>query len=82
MGAYKRTKEGAFYQGNPAAKAAVEQVIERKQQDLPNGIRLSNYGTAREKIIDGIEAALNNNRSTQEALNIAAQEAQAIIDKK
>lgn len=82
MHAYKRTKEGAFYQDNPAAKAAVEQVIERKQQNLPNGLRISNYGPARERIIDGIESALNDGKLTQEALNIATEEAQAIIEGK
>ena len=61
---------------------AVKQVIEREKQDLPNGIRLSNYSAAREKIIDGIEAGLSNSKSIQEAMNIATEEAQAIIEKK
>lgn len=82
MHAYERTKKGMFYQKNPAAYMAVKQVIEREKQDLPNGLRISNYGAARETIINGIEAALSKSASTQEALNIATEEAQAIIEGK
>ncbi len=76
------SKAGSFYAKNPAAYMAVKQVIERENQDLPNGLRISNYGPAREKIIDGIEATLINGMATQEAMNLATEEAQAIIDKK
>lgn len=82
IGAYERTKSGAHYQENPASKIAVEQVVERRNQDLPNGLRIANYGPAREKIVDSIESAIGQKKVVQDALNLAVEEAQKIIDQK
>lgn len=71
-----------FYAKNPAAYMAVAQVIERTNQDLPNGVRITNYGPAREKIIDFIESVLIQKKPIEEALNLAVEEAQSIIDQK
>lgn len=76
------SKVEGFYAKNPAAYMAVAQVIERKNQDLPNGIRIANYGPAREKIVDSIESAIDQKKLVQDALNLAVDEAQSIIDKK
>ena len=80
MSAYERTKKGIFYQENPAAKIAVEQVVERQQKDLPNGVRIENYGQVREKIIDFIDAIFISKIPVEEALNQAVKEAGALID--
>ncbi|MBY0282081.1 MAG: extracellular solute-binding protein [Alphaproteobacteria bacterium] len=82
IGAYERTKSGRYYEENPASKAAVAQVIERKNQNLPNGARITNYGPAREKIVDSIESVLDQKKSAAEALDLAVKEAQLIIDQK
>ncbi|MBY0462013.1 MAG: extracellular solute-binding protein [Alphaproteobacteria bacterium] len=76
------SKQTGFYAKNPAAYMAVAQVVERTNQDLPNGVRITNYGPAREKIIDSIESVLNEKKPAEEALNLAAEEAQLIIDQK
>eukprot|EP01037_Dinobryon_pediforme_P015384 gene15384-15525_t len=44
IGAYEKTKAGRYYKENPVSRLAVEQVIERANQDLPNGMRITNYG--------------------------------------
>ena len=82
IGAYEKTKAGRYYKENPASRLAVEQVIERANQDLPNGMRITNYGPVREKIIDSIESILVQKKPTEEALNLAVKEAQLIIDQK
>ena len=82
IGAYEKTKAGRYYKENPASRLAVEQVIERVNQDLPNGMRITNYGPVREKIIDSIESILVQKKPTEEALNLAVKEAQLIIDQK
>lgn len=76
------SKVEGFYAKNPAAYKAVAQVIERPNQNLPNGVRITNYGPAREKIVDSIETVINQKKPIQEALNLAAEEAQSIIDQK
>lgn len=80
--AYAHTKGTNFYAKNPAAYMAVAQVIERRSQSLPNGIRIPNYGAAREKVIDAIENVLLHEMPVEEALDKAVKEAAVIIEGK
>ena len=49
--AYTLTLKSGFYNKNPAARIAIEQIT-RHPQNLPNGIRLAHYGTIRQEITE------------------------------
>ncbi|MCX7337906.1 MAG: extracellular solute-binding protein [Alphaproteobacteria bacterium] len=67
--AYEKTKTSSFYGTNPAAYMAVKQVIERQNQNLPNGIHIQNYANLRDKVMDAIEDVLLKDKPAQETLD-------------
>lgn len=67
--AFEATKATDFYAASPAHLIAVQQVLDRKQSNHPNGLRISGYGPIREKLWDAIEKALTEEMTPQEALD-------------
>lgn len=57
--AYQLTLRSNFYEKNPAALIAIEQ-INRFPQALPNGIRMANYGDIRQELVNMIGRILKN----------------------
>ncbi len=79
--AFEATKATDFYETNPAHLIAVKQVLERKQSNYPNGLRISGYGPIREKLWDAIEKALKEEMTPQEALDWFVAEADKMVHK-
>lgn len=66
--AYVLTLKSDFYDKNPAARIAIEQIT-RHPQNLPNGIRLANYGTIRTELVEMLGRIFKDLKSVQAELN-------------
>lgn len=65
--AYKKTLASGFYEKNSPARLAVEQ-IQRTRKALPNGVRLKDYGSKRQDLMDVIERVVTGRETSRGAL--------------
>ncbi len=65
LDAYELTKKSGFYVSHPAHAIACQQVIERKA-NLPNGLRIPNYGLIRERLTGAIDNIMAGNDAKAE----------------
>jgi sn-glycerol 3-phosphate transport system substrate-binding protein len=77
--AYYLTKKKGFYETHPAVEIAVLEVINQRKTPYTKGIRLGNYLSVREKVIDGLEKAFSQELSVQEALERAIIEGNKVL---
>ncbi len=78
--AYFLTKESGFYENHPAAEIAVLSVMGQKSTTHVKGVRCEHYIEIRDQIVDALEKALNEEISSQEALDDAVNKAQSSIE--
>lgn len=78
--AYYLSKKKGFYKNNPAAEIAVLEVLHRKGTPYTNGIRLGNYPTVRELLIDYLEKVFNGEMTPKEALDAAVAEGNKVLE--
>lgn len=66
--AYRLTKEQNYYQDHPASEIAVLEVMREGSDAYFYGVRLQDYVTIRDQIVDYLEKVLNGEMSPEEAL--------------
>jgi sn-glycerol 3-phosphate transport system substrate-binding protein len=69
--AYERTRDEGFYQVNPGAAIAIEQVTLNPPTENSKVIRLGSFILIRDVIEDELEEALAGKKSAKEALDLA-----------
>lgn len=61
-----------YYQKNPIADIAITEVLKRPKAEFTKGLRLGNYLTIRNEIVDSLEQAFSSVITPKEALDTAA----------
>lgn len=78
--AFESTQKLDFYKENPSVYIAVEEVLLRPIGDYSSGVRLGDYLTIRNLIIDKLELCFNGTLTPQEALDQAVTEGNKLLD--
>ena len=69
--AYQLSKQAGFYQKNPGAKIAIEELNHKPPKPYTRGVRLGNYPQIRDINDESIEAALTGQKTPKQALAFA-----------
>jgi sn-glycerol 3-phosphate transport system substrate-binding protein len=78
--AYYLTKKKGFYQTHPAEEIAVLEVMGSAPTEHTKGVRLGNYLTIRDRIVDYLEKAFSGEISPKEALDGAVQSGNQLLE--
>ncbi|MFC0268249.1 sn-glycerol-3-phosphate ABC transporter substrate-binding protein UgpB [Kushneria aurantia] len=79
--AYELTREQGFYADNPGTDVALEQLTGGQTGEYSRGIRLGNMPQIREAIEGELEAALNGDKSAEQAMQDAAARGNQLLER-
>jgi sn-glycerol 3-phosphate transport system substrate-binding protein len=76
---YEIAQASGYYEKNPIAKIAIFEVLKRPGAEFTKGLRLGNYISIRNLIIDHLEQAFSSVLSAQDAVDYAATEGNKLL---
>jgi sn-glycerol 3-phosphate transport system substrate-binding protein len=77
--AYEATKASGFYEKNPGAKVAIEQLTGKPPTDNSRGLRFGNLVQIRDVVAEDLENAFSGKMTAQAALDDAVARGNALL---
>lgn len=78
--AYHLAKKNGFYDDDPSLEIPVLEVLSKRTTPNTSGVRLGGYAKLQVVIIESLEKALANELQTKEALDLAVEKGNAILE--